>query len=263
MNKFITLLTDFGERDGYPGIMKGVIWGIAPDAQIADLTHSISPQNILEGALALARAVPYFPPGTVHIAVVDPSVGTIRRPIAARIGENFFVGPDNGLLSPLLGEAEKKGTDIQVIHLDRPAFWLPDVSKVFHGRDIFAPAGAWLANKTPLENMGTPIADPVRIKIPAARRMRGGLKGTIIHIDHFGNLATNITRSQLPDSTSTLHVRYKGIEITGLVHAFGEGQPGELVALVDSSGFLSLCVVNDSAADRLKSRPGDPVEVRF
>ena len=118
----ITLLTDFGLQDGYPGIMKGVIWGIAPDVQIADLTHAIHAQDIMEGALALGRAFPYFPPGTIHVGVVDPGVGTHRRAMAARIGECFFVGPDNGLCTALLDQAEG---EMQAVELDRPRFWLP------------------------------------------------------------------------------------------------------------------------------------------
>jgi S-adenosylmethionine hydrolase len=263
MSKFITLLTDFGVKDGYPGIMKGVIWGIVPDAQIADLTHSVSPQNILEGALTLARAVPYFPPGTVHIAVVDPGVGTERRPIAARIGDSFFVGPDNGLFTPLLEKAEKTGEDIQIIHLDRPGYWLADVSAVFHGRDIFAPVGAWLANNTPLGSMGTPINDAIRIEIPAVRAIPGGFRGAVLHIDHFGNLSTNISRGLLPEDTGSVRVRYREIEIPGLVSAFGDGQPGSLAALIDSGGFLSVCAVNGNAAERLNARIGDIVEVWF
>lgn len=263
MNKIITLLTDFGTRDAYPGIMKGVIWGIAPDAQIADLTHEVSPQNIMEAALALARAVPYFPAGTVHIAVVDPGVGTARRPVAARIGDAFFVGPDNGLFSPLLDKAEKTGAAIRIVHLDRPEYWLRDVSSVFHGRDIFAPVGARLANRTPLEALGTPITDIIRLNIPSPQPVEDGWQGAILHIDHFGNLSTNLSRELLPQDTCTVRVRFGGFEIRGLVCAFGDGRPGDLVALTDSSGYLSLCVVNGSAANKLNAAVGDPLEIRF
>lgn len=263
MAKIITLLTDFGHKDGYPGVMKGVIWTIAPEAQIADLTHSISPQNVLEGALALARAVPYFPPGSVHIGVVDPGVGTQRRPIAARLGDAFFVGPDNGLFTLLLEDAEAKNAPVRVIHLDRPAFWRPAVSAVFHGRDIFAPVGAWLANGTPLEELGTPIDDVIRLKIPQPERVSGGWRGVVLHIDHFGNLSTNIPQELLPAQTSRLHVRLGGVEIAGLKRTFGEGKPGELLALIDSAGQLSICVVNGSAAERLGVQPGAPVDVWY
>ncbi|NPV74768.1 MAG: SAM-dependent chlorinase/fluorinase [Anaerolineae bacterium] len=262
MAKIITLLTDFGLKDGYPGIMKGVIWTIAPDAHIADLTHSISPQNILEGALALARAAPYFPPETVHIGVVDPGVGTERRPIAAQLGDAFFVGPDNGLFSLLLEDAEQKGATIKVVHLDHPGFWRPTVSSVFHGRDIFAPVGAWLASKIRLEELGTPITDPVRLQIPRPEPIPGGWRGAILHMDHFGNLSTNIPQSLLPAQARDLRIRLGEVEIRGLKRAFGEGKPGELVALVDSAGQLSICVVNGSAAERLNSKIGDVIEIR-
>ncbi|MGZ9222253.1 MAG: SAM hydrolase/SAM-dependent halogenase family protein, partial [Anaerolineales bacterium] len=139
---YITLLTDFGVSDGYPGIMKGVILTIAPEARIADITHLISPQNIHEGGLALFRSYRYFPPGTIHIVVVDPGVGTLRRPIALRLGANYFVGPDNGLLSPVIHEALRNDWQHHYVHLNRPGYWLPNPSNVFHGRDIFAPAAA-------------------------------------------------------------------------------------------------------------------------
>ena len=142
----ITLTTDFGEKDGFTGVLKGVIWGICPDAQIADITHSISPQNVLEGALALWRAAPFFPAGTVHIAVVDPGVGTNRRPMAARLGDYFYVGPDNGLFTPMIEDARNNNQVVEFVHLDKPKFWLKNVSHTFHGRDIFAPVGAHLAN---------------------------------------------------------------------------------------------------------------------
>src|SRR3972149_2437787 len=141
----ITLMTDFGIKDGNVGVMKGVIWGIAPDVQISDLSHTIQAQNIREAGFILARSVPYFPKGTIHVAVVDPGVGTQRRPMAARIGDWFFVGPDNGLITMWLEHAEKENWTSEFVHLDRPEYWLPVVSHVFHGRDIFSPAAAHLA----------------------------------------------------------------------------------------------------------------------
>ena len=260
--KLITLTTDFGLQDGYPGIMKGVIWGIAPDAQIADLTHAIPPQDILAGALALGRAAPYFPPGTIHLAVVDPGVGTRRRAMAARIGECFFVGPDNGLCTALLDQAA--GLPQQAVQLDRPRFWLPEVSHSFHGRDIFAPVAAHLANGVPLDELGSPLPEVVRLIIPQPTPIRQaerrGWRGQVIHVDAFGNLATNFTRQHVPEAGSP-RVRIAGQEICGVANTFGEGQPGELIAMLDSSGQLSLCEVNGSAARRLKVAAGEPVEL--
>ncbi|NMB88616.1 MAG: SAM-dependent chlorinase/fluorinase [Chloroflexi bacterium] len=258
--KLITLLTDFGVEDGYPGIMKGVIWRIAPDTHIADITHAIRPQNILDGALALQRSVPYFPPGSVHVAVVDPGVGTPRRPIAARLGEQYFVGPDNGLVTCLLRETRRRGETAVFVHLDRPQFWLPQVSHSFHGRDVFAPAGAHLVNGTPLEALGTPIDDPIELDLPAPRRTPHGLQGQIIHIDHFGNLATNIEPLHV-QGLAPQQVRIGPRLIPGIARTFGDGRPGDLLALWDSAGYLSISVVNGSAAARLTAQTGDAVEI--
>ena len=143
----ITLTTDFGLRSGFAGVMQGVIYGLAPQVKIVDITHFVSPQDIREGAYTLQRAAPFFPEGTIHIFVVDPGVGTARRPLAARLGDHFFVGPDNGLLTPLIEEAEQNGRPIEFVHLNRPQFWRRTISRTFHGRDIFSPAarpsGQW------------------------------------------------------------------------------------------------------------------------
>jgi S-adenosyl-L-methionine hydrolase (adenosine-forming) len=225
--KFITLLTDFGLRDGYVGVMKGVIYGIAPHAQIADISHTISPQNILEGALALGRVAPFFPPGAVHIAVIDPGVGTARRPIAARIGAHYFIGPDNGLFTVVLERAERSGDHIALVHLDRPRFWLPNVSNVFHGRDIFSPVGAHLANEIPLEDVGTPIENIARLELPRVEQSQQGFRGQVTSIDHFGNLATNIMREHLTGmDLSSIKVSLAGVDITGLVNTFGDRSSG-------------------------------------
>jgi hypothetical protein len=256
----ITLMTDFGMKDGNVGVMKGVIWGIAPGIPIADLSHLISPQNIPEAALVLARSAPYFPAGTVHVVVVDPGVGTARHPIAARLGEQFYVGPDNGTLTVWLEQVEKSGWMVQVVVLDQPGYWLPQVSHVFHGRDIFAPCAAHLANGTALEDLGTPIASPLRLSLPQPTRRGNVLRGEVIHIDHFGNVSTNIRAEHLGEPQE-VRLRLSGAEIHGLVRTFGERPPGELVALYGSTGSLIVSVVNGSAAQRLRVRVGDPVEV--
>jgi S-adenosylmethionine hydrolase len=256
----ITLLTDFGTQDGYIGVIKGVIWRIAPQVQIADLTHEIAPQDILEGALALARCAPFFPPGTVHIAVVDPGVGTRRRPIAARLGEQTFVGPDNGLVTLLLEKAQGADQQVQFVQLDRPNYWLDRVSSSFHGRDIFAPAGAHLANGVPLLKLGSPIDDPVRLIIPQPERTPQGWRGQVVHIDHFGNCATNLGETHLAQMHQ-VSIRIKDREIHGMVKSFGERQNGELIAMLDSDGWLAIAAVNGSAAHLLQARAGDRVEV--
>ena len=258
----ITLMTDFGLKDGNVGVMKGVIWKIAPEVQIADLSHLIQPQDVHEAALILSRSAPFFPPGTVHLAVVDPGVGTARRPLAGRLGEQFYVLPDNGLITLLLERAEAASDTVEFVHLDQSQYWLSRVSHVFHGRDIFAPCAAHLANGAFLQELGTPIHDLLRLKFPTPIRTSEGLQGEVIHIDHFGNLSTSIRRQHLGEP-ARVRVHLGGVEINGLVRTFGERSSGELVALYGSTDYLIVSVVNGSAAQKLGVRVGDPVEVVF
>jgi S-adenosylmethionine hydrolase len=259
--RFITLLTDFGLQDGYPGIMKGVIWGIAPHVKIADITHTIRPQNVLEGAQVLGRAVPYFPPATIHIAVVDPGVGTRRRPIAAQLGDQYFVGPDNGLFTRLLERAREQDSIVQVVHLTQPRYWLADISNVFHGRDIFAPVGAHLANGVALADLGSPIADPLLLEIPRPQRTPQGWRGKVILVDNFGNLSTNIERTHLQGLTH-IRVRIAGQEIVGLVNTFGDAPVGKLAAMLGEIGELTIAIPHGSAALELQAGVGTDVEVQ-
>ena len=258
----ITLTTDFGLKDGFVGTMKGVLWSICPEAQLADISHEISPQNTLEGALILARAYSYFPSGTVHLAVVDPGVGTARRPIAARLGEHYFVGPDNGLFTPILEQVEQQGGRITFFHTDNPRYWLPEISHTFHGRDVFAPVAAHLAKGVPLSELGTPIRDPVRLTLPRPEKTSMGWKAHIVGIDHFGNLATDLPASSI-SMNGKIDLRIANKEIHGLVQSFGEKPAGELIALLNSAGFLELAVVNGSAAHALSASVGDIVEVNL
>jgi S-adenosylmethionine hydrolase len=256
----ITLTTDFGEKDGFTGVLKGVIWGVYPEAQIADITHAISPQNIFEGSMAIFRAAPYFPKGTVHIAVVDPGVGTKRRPLAARLGDHYFVGPDNGLFTPLFEDAEKRNLTLEFVHLDNPEYWLPDVSHTFHGRDIFAPVGAHLAKGVSLDFVGTPIFDPVRIILPKPMRTSEGWEAHTTVEDIFGNITLDLRADQLDDRTDVIFI-IAGQEVSGLVESYGWKKPGELVAVVDSEGYIEIAVVNGSAAKSLNAQVGDPIRV--
>jgi S-adenosylmethionine hydrolase len=257
----ITLLTDFGLRDGYPGVMKGVIWKIAPEVQIADISHSIKPQNIYQGALALARTAPFFPPGTIHVAVVDPGVGTTRRPIGLHLGEQYFIGPDNGLFTLVLERAENQGDAKKVVHLNHSEYWLTNVSRVFHGRDIFSPCAAHLARGIALEMMGTQITDPIRLSIPHPEaNSGGGWRGQIIEIDTFGNLSTNIDQAQI-SPLGDIRVNIAGQEIDGLVSTFGDRPAGTLVALFGTSRDLVVSIVNGNAAQILNVSIGDVVEI--
>ena len=258
----ITLTTDFGLKDGFAGTLKGVIWSICPEARIADITHSVSPQNILEGALVLERAWQFFPSGTIHLAVVDPGVGTQRRPLAMQVGEGFFVGPDNGLFTPLFESAEKNGWPMEIIHLTNPKYWLPQVSPTFHGRDIFAPVAAHLANGVPLPDLGLLIKDPLRIQLPKPERTSTGWRAHVVGIDAFGNLAPDLTAGWLLKPESVV-LRIGRHQIHGILEAYGQRPAGELIALADSEGRLELAVVNGSAAQRTGAQVGDGVEVEY
>lgn len=256
----ITLLTDFGLQDGFPAVMKGVIWNIAPQVLIVDISHDVSPQDVMQAALLLGRGAPYFPSGTIHVGVVDPGVGTSRRAIAARLGDQFFIGPDNGLVTLLLERAESNRQEISFVSLDKPSYWLPEVSKTFHGRDIFAPVAAYLAMGISLEQIGSSMNDPKRLAIPRPSRISSGWLGQVIYIDHFGNLSTNIQAKDL-GSSKVVTTTIKGIQITGMATAFA-GYPADTpIVLIDSSDALAISVVNGSAAELLDSQVGDQVEV--
>jgi S-adenosylmethionine hydrolase len=256
----ITLLTDFGPRDGTPAVMKGVILGIAPQARLVDISHEIGPQDVREAAVVLGRAAAFFPEGTIHLVVVDPGVGTARRPMAARLGSHLFVGPDNGVVTRVLRRVEQQRQPARFIHLDRPEWWLPQVSDVFHGRDIFSPVAAHLARGVPLDQLGSPFNDPVRLELPSAAAVPGGLRGLVDHVDRFGNLRTNIRREDCGSRTPAL-VRLCGVEIEGLVRTFGEAPTATLIAVWGSGDELCVAEVNGSAAARLGAGVGTVVEV--
>jgi S-adenosyl-L-methionine hydrolase (adenosine-forming) len=256
----ISLTTDFGLKDGFVGTLKGVIWSICPLAQVADISHAIAPQNVLEAAFALWRAYPFFPPGAVHLAVVDPGVGTPRRPLAARLGAHFFVGPDNGLFTPMLLDAEKNGWPVEIVHLTNAGYFLAQVSHTFHGRDIFAPVAAYLANGVLLSNLGSAINDPLRLSLPQPEKTPTGWRAHVTVVDIFGNLTTDLPASALVGVESVLFI-LRAHEVHGLVTSYGHKQSGELVALVDSENFIELAVVNGSAAQVIGAQVGDEVDV--
>ena len=262
----ITLMTDFGIKDGNVGVMKGVIWGICPTAQISDLSHMIQAQNIREAGYILVRSVPYFPKGSIHVVVVDPGVGTERRPMAAQIGDWFYVGPDNGTISGWLERASQEGWRTEFVDLNHPQYWLQNVSHVFHGRDIFSPVAAHLANGVALSELGVPFDNPVFLELPKPEKMEHGWQGEVIHIDHFGNVSTNIRIENLGEAVKekeNIIVRLNKVEIIGMVDTFGERPPGELVALIGSTGNLGIGVVNGNAQERLGTKVGDRVEVIY
>jgi hypothetical protein len=256
----ITLTTDFGLRDGFVGVLKGVILGIAPNARIVDISHAIAPQDIRGGAFVLWRAFPYFPKNSIHLYVVDPGVGTQRRPLASRVGDHYFVGPDNGLLTPILEDAGHPPGPVEFFNLDKPEFWLTNVSNTFHGRDLFAPVAAHLCNGVSLNALGTRVTDPVRLELPRPEKTSHGWRAHIVWIDTFGNLMTDLPAAAV-SSRPAARFRICGREIIGLVNSYGSAPAGDLVALVDSQGFIEVAQVNGAAAERLGASVGDLVEV--
>ena len=258
----VCLLTDFGLKDEFVGVMKGVIASIAPQTQVIDISHQVRPQDVAEGAHFLAQAVPYFPPGTVYVAVVDPGVGTHRRGLAARIGDHFFVAPDNGLLTLVLETAWAEQMPVRLVSLEDPHYWLPQVSSTFHGRDIFSPVGAHLANGLPLSNLGPAIDDPILLELAHPWPTTEGWEAEVARVDGFGNLCTNLRGDALPADAERIVVRIGRESIHGLTQAFGDSQPGTLIAMVDSSGFVAVAEVNGNAARRLGVGVGEKVLVQ-
>jgi hypothetical protein len=257
--RIITLTSDFGVRDPFVGIMKGVILGLCPDARLVDLTHEIPPQDVLAGALALEAAVPFFPPGTVHLAVVDPGVGSARRPLAVAARGHLFVGPDNGLLTPALAEPGWRA-----VRLEAPEYRLAAVSRTFHGRDIFAPAAAHLALGVSLYRLGPEVEDPVRVAIPRARLAAGAIEGEVIAEDRFGNLITSVTADLLAElrTGAALSVELGDRRLGGLLGSYAEAPEGAAGAIIGSTGRLEIFVRNGSAAAALGAGRGTRVRVR-
>jgi hypothetical protein len=266
-NGIITLTTDFGLIDSYVGAMKGVILGITPSAQLLDITHTIEPQNLHQAAYILHSFYRYYPPGTVHLIVIDPGVGSVRRAIALQTPEALFVAPDNGVLTYVWRDAlDRFGREQCVaVELNDPRFWLSQVSSTFHGRDIFAPVAAHLAGGIAIGALGAPIEALVEADLeqPAVGR-HGELIGRIIHVDTFGNCITNVRPEHLrrfgADSRATVQIIDQYIE--GLKRTYADGALGELIALIGSSDHLELAVRNGSAAKRLGVGIGDQVKVR-
>lgn len=254
----VTLTTDFGDRDAWVAAMKGVILGIARAArqtvELVDVTHEVAPHDVVEGALALEAVVPFFPPGTVHLAVVDPGVGTGRRGLALAGREQVFIGPDNGLFTPFLAGAAWKAWEVAA-----PEYRLGAVSRTFHGRDVFAPAAAHVATGVDPSRLGPPVTDPVRLVWPDAREAGGGVAGIVLHADRFGNLVTSI-RADAVAALSGVTVRVAGRTVP-LVGTYGELERGRLGALLGSSGRLEIAVREGSAARVLRARRGTPVVV--
>jgi len=254
--RIITLLTDFGTDDTFVGIMKGVILGIAPGVRLVDLTHSVPPQNVEAAAYHLATAVPYFPDGTIHVAVVDPGVGTSRAALAVATERAIFLAPDNGLLSKVLAITPAR----RIVKIENARWLLPHISATFHGRDVFAPAAAHLANGVPLEELGPETTTMTLFPTDSPRRDDSGrLWGRIQHIDRFGNLITDVPAAMLV--WTDVRIDLRDTPIIGLSRTYADVMPGTPLALIGSHGFLEIAVRNGSAANALGARVGDPVKI--
>ncbi len=256
----ITLTTDFGLRDAYVGSMKGVILFIHPHARIIDIAHELPAHRIFPAAALLREACPRFPPGTVHVAVVDPGVGGRRSPLLLKIDNRFYVGPDNGIFGLLLQDLPFQGA----WRLERSEFFLNPVSRTFHGRDIFAPVAAHVAAGIPPEAFGPPTPHPARLSLPPYREETGVLSGKVVWIDHFGNCITNLTEKVISrwagESTFTVHAASRKIAETSATY---ESTPqGEPLSLINSMGYLEISCNQDRADRILGLREGDRVILR-
>jgi hypothetical protein len=255
----ITLTTDFGTRDWFVGTMKGVIASIAPAATVIDLTHDVQPRDIRGGAFAVAASHRFFPKGTIHVAVIDPGVGSRRKAIAVQTANAIFVGPDNGVLSWALAK-EKIGA----IHaLENEAYFLPRVSRTFHGRDVFAPVAAHLSRGVPIQKFGPALKDFVRLAWPEPRVRRGGFEGEVVYIDRFGNAITNLEDRLLRGSDAgscEIYARHR--RVCPLRTFYQAVAPKTPVALVGSSGFLEIAINGGSAEKVLGVRIGTRVVLR-
>jgi S-adenosylmethionine hydrolase len=286
----VTITTDFGLVDGYVGTMKGVVLNIAPNAQIVDISHEVAPQDVHRAAYVLYAAYPFFPPHTVHLVVVDPGVGSARRPVAFRTRSGSFVGPDNGVFSYVMARELVEA----MVELADPRYHLPGgCSYTFHGRDVFAPAAAYLATGVPISALGSPVLDPVMFSLPYLEVADRCVTGEVWHIDHFGNAITSIgvlawseqdrlaltpafrgtgSREQEVGGKGCETLRFgadravvvvAGQEMVGVRRSYADVACGRVVVLVGSNGHLEIAVREGNAAEKLGLGPGDEAVLRW
>jgi len=257
-SRLITLLTDFGTHDAYVGIMKGVILGITPDVHLVDLTHAVPPQQVTVAALVLRHAVGFFPPGTIHVAVVDPGVGGTRRPILIDTDMGVLVGPDNGVLAPAAAVMRQRAIRL----IEHEAFFRHPVSQTFHGRDIFAPVAAHLARGVDPQVVGRRLDSIVELAVSPVRCSASGVEGEVVQVDRFGNLVTSITADALARFPGrAVSVSISGKRVAGPLSAYAAVPEGAALAIVGSWGMLEIAVRNGSAAKLFAAGPGTPVTV--
>ena len=257
-NPIITLTTDYGTNDHLVGVLKGVILKINPEVQIVDITHGVTPFDLLDGAMAITNAYTYFPPRTIHVVIVDPGVGTDRRPLLVSGQNQYFIAPDNGVLSGVYDKEQ----NFLVRHLTAEHYFLHPVSKTFHGRDVFAAVAGWLSKNWQPGSMGDEITDFKRFALPKPKEADGLLKGVVLKVDSFGNLITNFRTEDLPADAmekGTINLQVGTQAIGKLVPTFAQGNAGEAVAYVGSSGNLEIGVNKGSASKTLALGRGTPV----
>lgn len=250
-NAIITLTTDYGTNDHLVGTLKGVILKINPEVTLVDITHNVTPFDLLDGALSIGAAYSYFPPKTIHLVVVDPGVGTERRPLLVSANNQYFIAPDNGVLSVIY---EREQANMVVRHANAEHYYLQPVSKTFHGRDIFAPVAAWLSKGWQTPSMGDEIQDFKRFTLPRPKQSDGAVKGVVLRADAFGNLITNFRAEDLPESAlngGALKLQVGTQAVTRLVETFARGNNGEPIAYVGSSGYVEIAVNKGNAARAL------------
>jgi len=257
-NALITLTTDYGTDDHLVGTLKGVILKINPDVDIIDITHHVAPFDLLDGALTIGAAYSYFPPKTIHVVVVDPGVGTERRPLLVSGQNQYFIAPDNGVLS-VVYEREQ---NFVVRHANAEHYYLQPLSKTFHGRDLFAPVAAWLSKGYQSASMGEEITDFKRFALPRPKDADGDLKGVVLRIDSFGNLITNFREQDVTgaaENGGAIKLQIGSHTVTRLVETFANGNAGEPIAYFGSSGYLEIAVNKGNASKTLSIGRGTPV----
>jgi S-adenosylmethionine hydrolase len=253
----ITLTSDFGLKDPYVAEMKGVILTINPQATIIDVTHGIEKFDIRVGAFVLASVTPYFPKDTIHLAVIDPDVGTERRAILIQTKQGFFIGPDNGVL---MLAAQNQSIEY-LYEISNPKFMLPKISSTFHGRDVFAPAAAHLDRGVKPSEFGPEITEAATIKFPSVERRNSSLIGEVWHIDDFGNIITNISQKDLPQN-QVVNIKLIGVlQNISFGKTYSQAKPHEPLALIGSHGFLEIALNQGNAAEKFNAKPGDKIEL--
>jgi len=258
----ITLTTDYGTSDHLVGVMKGVILSINPEVNIIDISHGVLAHDILDGALTIGQTYKYFPAKTIHIVVVDPGVGTNRRPILVAADQHYFVAPDNGVLSSVYDQSEA----LYVWHIISEHYFRHPVSKTFHGRDIFAPVAAWVSKSWQTSAFGEAITDFTRFAIPKPKAAGNTVKGVVLRTDQFGNLITNLRVEDVPALAGTdgkFQIRLGNAVVKKVVPTFAEGSNGEAIGVIGSSGYLEICVNRASAARTLGIGRGAEVTVEL